>query len=437
MGISGSGNNLKGSRVARTKVAIISMLATSVLFGSGGCFSMLQDIGGKGGPSTSDKIAAATMDFVTMPIQLPFWLAIGIAATLDGISNVAADSEWELKRNRQHTRFRENPEAMQSLEGPALDSKGLVNGKVYVDAAIPLKESFLVSQVMHYFSFVRGGMICFAKQEELAALMLRKEWTENGLRAVAAQFYLGRRQYPAPDYFTLAYLSNPKTPVDIIEFFRESPSFKYRKQLHYCKTMRNEITTNILSRIDRAKPECGDVIKEDPGLPEYNFLQFLRNVLGHRFEPEATWSVGGGMWNLCAVGVPVAPSKLRIGDTTAKLVELYGNKKFNGWDEKSRYDGPVGAVVLEFESMAERDRFLRAILPVCQMTGPECWDQLLFAPMDSSREMYGICLEREGKKDGESSRIFVIELGCSMDIRFWPSENYHRRHLWFADEAIP
>ena len=88
------------------------------------------------------------------------------------------------------------------------------------------------------------------------------------------------------------------------------------------------------------------------------------------------------MWNLCAVGTPVEPCNLLICDAMAKIVELYGDKKFGDWDGTSRYIGGIGAVVLEFESIAMRDSFLKAIMPVCRLCGPECWSQLVFAPMD-------------------------------------------------------
>ena len=134
----------------------------------------------------------------------------------------------------------------------------------------------------------------------------------------------------APDYVTLAYLSNPKTPPDIIDAFAKHPSFKYRKVDYYCTTMRNEISTNIIAHVEAPLP--GGVNEEEPDTPEYRFLLFLRNWTGQWFEGEADWRVGGGMWNLCAVGTPVKSCNLMICDEKAKIVELYGDKKFGDWD---------------------------------------------------------------------------------------------------------
>jgi len=183
-------------------------------------------------------------------------------------------------------------------------------------------------------------------------------------------------------------------------------------------------------------PDKDEVKEEEPDTPEYRFLLFLRNWTGQYFEGEADWRVGGGMWNLCAVGTPVKPCNLLICDAMAKIVELYGDKKFGDWDGTSRYIGGIGAVVLEFESIAMRDSFLKAIMPVCRLCGPECWSQLVFAPMDGSGECYGICIEPEKESDESPSRIFIINLDCPSPIRFWPPRKYHNQHLWFADGTI-
>jgi len=317
---------------------------------------------------------------------------------------------------------------------PEFSFRGLSLGLVYVDEAIPLTEKFLVSQVMQYFAYVRG-MGPIGGDDELAALLHRKEWTEEGLRAVAPQFYLGRRHYPAPDYVTLAYLSNPKTPPDIVAAFAEHPSFKYRKEDGYCKTMQDEISTNIIAHMEKSLLKDSKTNEEEPDTPEYQFRVFLRHWTSEYFEPDATWRGGGGMWDLCAVGTPVEPCNLTIGDTRANIAELYGDKEFGGWDGKSKYQGGIGAVVLEFESVAMRDRFLKAVIPACRLCEPGCWGQLVFAPMDGSGECYGICLERESKPEGSPSRIFVINLDCPSQIRFWPPRQYGSRHVWFADGA--
>ena len=120
----------------------------------------------------------------------------------------------------------------------------------------------------------------------------------------------------------------------------------------------------------------------------------------------------------------------------AKIVELYGDRKSGGWDGTSRYIGGIGAVVLEFESAALRDSFLKAIMPVCRFCGPEYWSQLVFAPMDGSGECYGICLEREKESAESPSRIFVVNLQCPSPIRFWAPTKYHQQHLWFADGTL-
>ena len=419
---------------------IIVSAVMSTLFGLvsvSGCFSALSGLSGinNGGPSTGTKMGAAALDVVTLPVQLPLWLLVGIGAGIDSLSHSAEDRSWEAERNALHAQFVKDPVKMQNATSPKFQRKGLALGKVYADESILLSEEFLVKNVMQYFSYVRC-MGPIHGDDEFAALLHRKEWTENGLRAIAPQIYLGRRHYPAPDYVTLAYLSNPKTPPDIIDAFSKHPSFKYRKVDDYCKTMRNEINTNIIAHLEKTLPDKDEVKEEEPDTPEYRFLLFLRNWTGQYFEGEADWRVGGGMWNLCAVGTPVKPCNLLICDAMAKIVELYGDKKFGDWDGTSRYIGGIGAVVLEFESIAMRDSFLKAIMPVCRLCGPECWSQLVFAPMDGSGECYGICIEPEKESDESPSRIFIINLDCPSPIRFWPPRKYHNQHLWFADGTI-
>ena len=296
-----------------------------------------------GPPSTEQKVKALAFDVVTMPVQLPFWIAVGVGAGLDKLDRSIEDSSWQSKRNGLHRKFLKDSAKMQNV-APEFCSKGLPLGLVYADGAIPLSEKFLVAQVMQYFAYVRP-MGPIGGDEELAALLHRKEWTEEGLRAVAPQLYLGRRHYPAPDYVTLAYLSNPKTPPDIVAAFAEHPSFKYRKADGYCRTMRDEISTNIIAHMEKSLPKGRKTIEEEPDAPEHNFLVFLRHWTSEYFEQDATWRVGGGMWDLCAVGSPVEPCNLTIGDTRANIVELYGDKEFGGWDGKSKYIGGIGAVV--------------------------------------------------------------------------------------------
>ena len=418
------------------KHSSIGIIITALLpIGFGGCASVLVRFNTwNGTPSVGQKVGAAAFDVVTMPVQLPFWITVGVGAGLEKLDRSIEDSSWQSKRKDLHAKSMKDPAKMQDV-APEFRFKGMSLGMVYADEAIPLSEKFLVTQVMQYFAYVRN-MGHVGGDDELAALLHRKEWTDEGLRAIAPQFYLGRRHYPAPDYVTLAYLSNPKTPPDIVAAFSEHPSFKYRKADGYCKTMRDEISTNIIAHMEKSVPTGSKTIEEEPDTPEYQFLLFLRHWTWQYFEQEATWSVGGGMWDLCAVGTPVKPCNLMIGDTRAKIAELYGDRKFGGWDGASKYMGGIGAVVLEFESVAARDSFLKTVIPVCRLCGPECWSQLVVAPMDDSGECYGICLERERKPEDSPSRIFIINLECPAQIRFWPSRQYGSQHVWFADSTI-
>ena len=412
---------------------IVVFAAAILAAGLSGCASVfVRAWAWNGPPSTGQKVKALAFDVVTIPVQIPFWIAVGIGTGLDKLSHGIEDHSWQSKRNGLHEKFLKDPAKMQDA-APEFCSKGLPLGLVYADEAIPLSEKFLVSQVMQYFAYVRRMGFTIGGDVELAALLHRKEWTEEGLRAVAPQLYLGRRHYPAPDYVTLAYLSNPKTPPDIVAAFAEHPSFKYRTVDHYCKTMRDEISTNIIAHMEKPLPKGGEAIEEEPDTPEYGFLVFLRHWTGQYFEQDANWRVGGGMWDLCAVGTPAGPCNLTIGGTRADIVELYGDKKSGGWDGKSKYIGGIGAVVLEFESVAIRDRFLKSVVPVCRLCEPGCWSQLVVAPMDGSGECYGICLERESKPEDSPSRIFIINLESPAPIRFWPPRQYGSQHVWFAD----
>lgn len=405
--------------------------------GLGGCFSILAGLSGinNGGPSTGDKVAGAALDIVTMPVQLPFWILVGIGAGLEKLDRSVEDCAWQSKRQAIHSLFAKDPAAIHST-APEFTSKGPAMGLVYQDEAIPLSEEFLVASVMQYYSYVRR-MSPIPGDEEMAALMHRKEWTPDGLRAVAAQIYLGRRHYPAPDYVTLAYLSNPKTPPDVIDAFVKHPSFKYRTVEHYVKAMRDEIATNIVARMAKPAPPMESEEYEDDS-PEAHIAGFLRNNLAHIYEGKATWRVGGGMWDLCAVGTPAVEWKLRIvDDAVASVVELYSDRPDREWNGAASYNGLVGAIVIEFDTIAERDKFLKAVIPACRYCGPDCWEQLAFAPMDGSGDIYGICLERERKPEGTPSRIFMIRLDCPSAIRFWPPREYGSSHIWFADSTIP
>ena len=192
---------------------IIVSAGMSILFGLAsvsGCFSALSGLSGinNGGPSTGSKVGAAALDVVTLPVQLPLWLLVGIGAGIDNINHSVEDRSWEAERNALHAQFVKDPAKMQNAISPKFQFKGLALGEVYADESIPLSEEFLFKNVMQYFSYVRC-MGPIRGDDEFAALLHRKEWTENGLRAIAPQIYLGRRHYPAPDYVTLAYLSNP------------------------------------------------------------------------------------------------------------------------------------------------------------------------------------------------------------------------------------
>ncbi len=387
-----------------------------------------------GPPSTEQKVHAAVFDVVTMPVQLPFWIVVGMGSGAERLSNGVKDHSWRIKRNRLYEKFRKDPGKMQEIFTPECTYNGLALGMVYADQSIPLSEEFLVAQVMQYFSSVRF-MASANCDDELAALLYRKEWTANGLRAIAPQLYLGRTHYPAPDYVTLAYLSNPNTPIDVVAAFAKHPSFKYRKAENYCKVMRDEISTNVVARMEKPILGDGNAIEESDATT-CRFLSFLRCLIGRRFDGEADWRVGGGTGDLCAVGTPHEPCSLMIDDVKVKVVELYGDKTFGAWDGTSRYLGDIGAVVIEFDSVAMRDRFLKAVLPVCRLCGPECWSQLVLAPTDGTGECYGICLEIEGKPNGSSSHVFIINLDSPFEIRFWPPRQYGSRHVWFANANL-
>lgn len=398
---------------------------------SGGCFSCLLDFGSawKGGSSAGDKVVAATFDVVTMPVQLPFWIVVGLGYGLSDISRNLEVSSWESKRKEMHAKFLKDPVKMQQV-APEFSHRGASFGLVYMDEAIPLSENFLVEQVVRYYTFAHGGWLDKDEEEEIAALMHRRDWTSEGLRAIAPLVYFGRSCYPPPDYVALAYLSNPRTPRDIVENFARHPNFLYRNAKRYCPVMRDEIMTNILAHVEAGSSAAEGSSQVDASARDFG--EFLKGWLGRSYGREADWRTGGGMWDPCAVGTPRVREEFVLGGVRAGIVELYGAKP-EDWSDGSEFRGAVGAMTLEFANVAERDRFLRAAVPVCRFCGPECWEQLVFAPMDEEGSVYGICLEREKKSDGTSSRIFIIDLKTESEIRFWPPREYQSRHIWFAD----
>lgn len=99
-----------------------------------------------GPPSTERKVKALAFDVVTMPVQLPFWIAVGVGAGLDKLDRSIEDSSWQSKRNGLHRKFLKDSAKMQNV-APEFCSKGLPLGLVYADGAIPLSEKFLVANL--------------------------------------------------------------------------------------------------------------------------------------------------------------------------------------------------------------------------------------------------------------------------------------------------
>ena len=395
-----------------------------------GCFTVVSEFAGgwDGEPSTGQKVEAAVLDVVTIPVQLPFWLAVGIGTGCDSLVRGVEERSWQSKRERAHAEFRANPVMMQNAS-PQFSWRGTTLGEVYADESIPLSETFLVAQIMQYFAFERHIGAGQQGATDLAALMSRNDWTPEALRAVAPQFYLGRRHFSTPDPVLLAYIANPKTPQDVVDAFLAHPNFKLRDRESYCDGIRKAILETGRVKSDTEKPIDWDAIDEP-------FSQFLSSWLWHPFEGKAQWRIGGGMWDVCAVGVPEHPITPTINDISFKIAELYGDREFPKWDGDAPFNGVVSAMVIEFETPFQRNKFLKSVIPACRFCGEESWNQLLFSPSYAPNELYAICLEREQKSADAPSRIFIMNLSCDAQIRFWPPREYGSAHVWFADKSI-
>lgn len=112
---------------------ITSFVVALLVAGLSGCASVfVRAWTWNGAPSTGQKVKALAFDVVTMPVQLPFWLAVGVGAGLDKLGHSIEDSSWRSKRSELHGKFLKDPAKMQNV-APEVCSKGLSLGLVYAD----------------------------------------------------------------------------------------------------------------------------------------------------------------------------------------------------------------------------------------------------------------------------------------------------------------
>jgi len=112
---------------------ITSFVVALLVAGLSGCASVfVRAWTWNGAPSTGQKVKAFAFDVVTMPVQLPFWLAVGVGAGLDKLGHSIEDSSWRSKRSELHGKFSKDPAKMQNV-APEFCSKGLSLGLVYAD----------------------------------------------------------------------------------------------------------------------------------------------------------------------------------------------------------------------------------------------------------------------------------------------------------------
>ena len=423
---------MEGNSTRMKNVFLRFVVAGVLSVGICGCLSigLASNSAWTGGPTNAAAATALVADVVTLPVQLPYWILVGLDDGFTSLNRYLDDRSWESKRRRLHAKFRKDPVKMEATE-PEFGWRGASLGMVYADESIPLSEKFLIAHAMKYLSFTRFG-IPIGKYGEIAALMRRREWTAEALRAIAPQFSLGRST-GLPAEVLLAYLSNPQTPRTVVENFAKFPSFKYRNNETYCKTLRNEITTNILAQVTAGVSNSQSSAGDSVGVHEVLFGECLRDWLGKSYARKAHWSKGGDQ-NLYVVGVPQCREEILIAGIRARIVALQGDSAAAKWKENTEFRGAVEAMTLEFESMGDRDRFLKAVIPICGLCEPKCWSQLLFVPPDDPSGLYGICIQYEPCKS--PARIFIIDLRCNAEIRFWVPWGYSSQHVWFADSRI-
>ena len=135
----------------------------ALAIGFGGCASMLVSFNSAwhGAPSAGQMVGAVAFDAVTIPVQLPFWIALGVGSGLDKLDRGIEDRSWQSRRRELHDKFLKDPEKMQDA-APEFHSKGLPLGLVYADEAIPLSEKFLSFQSKDPSGHRRG--ICRASK---------------------------------------------------------------------------------------------------------------------------------------------------------------------------------------------------------------------------------------------------------------------------------
>jgi len=132
-------------------VCISVSMHLGLLFVRGfGCFSRLSNLSGTNncGLSTGTKIAVIALDVVTMPLQLPLWLIVGIGVGINNLNHFIENRSWEAERNALYAQFVKDSVKMQDAISPKFQFKGLLLGKVYADESIPLSEEFLVKNIM-------------------------------------------------------------------------------------------------------------------------------------------------------------------------------------------------------------------------------------------------------------------------------------------------
>ena len=368
-------------------IVLMAMLLLS------GCFSMFTCYcgGWNGGPSTGSRIVAGTLDVATAPVQLvvfgPFLLGEGISSLVQS----AEERNWRKDREKALETAKASPfgQWMQRPDAGGFSWRGSRYGLVYADESIPLSERFMVSHVLQCLAVDR--IYAFGGENDLVALLSRGDWTSDALRSLAPQIRMNRNREVRE-----AYLSNPKTPPDVVAAFRDRAA-----------------------SVRMVRPDTADCLERWFGSP---------------CAAQAKWSIGGGMWDLCAVGTLDAPADVSCGAARGHVVQVYGyrrNDPAGEWKGDEPFGGAVGAVVIEFENVGQRDEFLQALVPTCRYSDNAFWTQLAYESADGS--LRGVCLEREQKPLNAPVRIFVIDLGLDEQVRFWPPREYGEHHIWAAD----
>lgn len=393
----------------------------SLLLAASGCFSVLSRIGGS--PSTSGAIVAGTLDVVTAPIQLPFWIVLAADQGIGCANRAMSEAAFARDRKKALNEVRANP-ALLETSPIEYRCEGTRYGLAYADPTVTFSERALVTHALQYQSRSRSYCISPSNTADMVALMRRSEWTPAALEALAPQIYQS-----SPNAVYAAYLNHPQLPRRVYDAFMRQPNFRFREDPVHRKWALKDLPPHPFAGVEGVGVDA-----------DTNAVSVVLRAFGDVGDRSAVWRIGG-MWNSCAIGALKAPEAFDGPDYRGRVVEIYTEAPNSKGtipaerriDPDARPTGRTGAIVCEFDTTHDCLAFLRALVPLCRYVDPMYWDQLFCRPSLDEDGCFAICTEKRKMASDESCRILIVDLTEPSSYRFWPPNEYHSEHVWYCD----